>query len=101
MELMNSPPQADGRTLSVYMKPGGYMTAPTGPRAQRTNETRLAGNSVLVDGSMGFNDVMDTDDTSRRLYSDELVSTNQPNGDNGDYYIDVGSRRDRNFMRGR
>ncbi|KAI1812031.1 hypothetical protein GGS20DRAFT_587883 [Poronia punctata] len=61
---------ADGRTLSVYMKPGGYT--PTAPRAQRKqNETRLAGNSVLVDGSMGFYDTMDMD--SAGLYSDDLV----------------------------
>ncbi|KAI0393674.1 hypothetical protein F5Y17DRAFT_458682 [Xylariaceae sp. FL0594] len=67
---------ADGRTLSVYMKPGGY--APV-PRTERTNETRLAGNSVIVDGSMGFYDAMDTDGG---LYSDELVTGGQTRGRN-------------------
>ncbi|KAF2968469.1 hypothetical protein GQX73_g5112 [Xylaria multiplex] len=80
---------ADGRTLNVYMKPGGFISPPKGPRAQRTNETRLAGNSVLVDGSMGFNDPMDTEDANQGLYSDNLVSAN------------AGYRRDRNFRQGR
>lgn len=87
---------ADGRTLSVYMKPGGYTAPPTGPRAQRTNETRLGGNSVLVDGSMGFNDAMDTADTNQGLYSDKLVSSNHPKGNNNPNY-----RRDRGFRQGR
>ncbi|KAI1331193.1 hypothetical protein F5Y16DRAFT_295133 [Xylariaceae sp. FL0255] len=65
---------ADGRTLSVYMKPGGYTVPPTGPRAQRTNETTLGNNSVLVDGSHGFNDPMETDGSQGRLYSDNLTN---------------------------
>ncbi|KAI1366985.1 hypothetical protein F5Y08DRAFT_101702 [Xylaria arbuscula] len=91
---------ADGRTLSVYMKPGGYTQPPKGPRAQRTNETRLADNSVLVDGSMGFNDAMDVEDSNQGLYSDNLVSTNQPKGGNSSNN-NGGYRRDRNFRQGR
>ncbi|KAI0426389.1 hypothetical protein F5Y09DRAFT_319052 [Xylaria sp. FL1042] len=87
---------ADGRTLSVYMKPGGYTAPPSGPRAQRTNETRLAGNSVLVDGSMGFNDPMETEDGNRGLYSDNMVPTNQAKGNNN-----TGYRRDRGYRQGR
>lgn len=90
--------QADGRTLSVYMKPGGYTPPPKGPRAQRTNETRLPDNSVLVDGSMGFNDTMDVEDSGQGLYSDNLVSTNQTKGSNNN---NGGYRRDRNFRQGR
>lgn len=78
------------------MKPGGYVAPPTGPRAQRTNETRLGGNSVLVDGSMGFNDAMDADDTEQGLYSDKLVSANQAKGNNN-----AGYRRDRGYRQGR
>ncbi|KAJ8124593.1 hypothetical protein O1611_g9048 [Lasiodiplodia mahajangana] len=87
---------ADGRTLSVYMKPGGYTQPPKGPRAQRTNETRLGGNSVLVDGSMGFGDHMEVEATDQGLYSDKLVSTNQTKGNNNNGY-----RRDRGFRQGR
>ncbi|KAI1168543.1 hypothetical protein F5B18DRAFT_595533 [Nemania serpens] len=92
---------ADGRTLSVYMKPGGYTASPpTGPRAQRTNETRLGGNSVLVDGSMGFGDTglgdqMDVEEADQGLYSDTLVSANQGKGHNANY------RRDRGYRQGR
>ncbi|KAJ3569611.1 hypothetical protein NPX13_g6025 [Xylaria arbuscula] len=82
------------------MKPGGYTQPPKGPRAQRTNETRLADNSVLVDGSMGFNDAMDVEDSNQGLYSDNLVSTNQPKGGNSSNN-NGGYRRDRNFRQGR
>ncbi|KAJ8120373.1 hypothetical protein ONZ43_g2904 [Nemania bipapillata] len=86
---------ADGRTLSVYMKPGGYIAPPKGPRAQRNNETRLGGNSVLVDGSMGFGDHMDVEDADQGLYSDKLVSS-QAKGNNN-----TGYRRDNGFRQGR
>ncbi|KAI1180434.1 hypothetical protein F4777DRAFT_530308 [Nemania sp. FL0916] len=86
---------ADGRTLSVYMRPGGYTAPPKGPRAQRTNETRLGGNSVLVDGLNGFG-AMDVDDASQGLYSDELVPNNQTTGNNNSNY-----RRDRGYRQGR
>ncbi|KAI0526453.1 hypothetical protein F5B22DRAFT_158779 [Xylaria bambusicola] len=89
---------ADGRTLSVYMKPGGYTPPPKGPRSQRTNETRLAGNSVLIDGSMGFNDPMDVEDVRQGLYSDNLVSANQAKAGNNN---SAGYRRDRSFRQGR
>ncbi|KAI1751453.1 hypothetical protein F4782DRAFT_504995 [Xylaria castorea] len=87
---------ADGRTLSVYMKPGGYVAPPRGPRAERTNETRLGGNSVLVDGSMGFNDAVDVGDTDQGLYSDKLVSATQAKGNSN-----AGYRRDRAYRQGR
>lgn len=87
--------QADGRTLSVYMKPGGFVAPPTGPRAERTNETRLGGNSVLVDGSMGFGDQMDVEEADQGLYSDTLVSSNQGKGHNANY------RRERGYRQGR
>lgn len=93
--------QADGRLLHVYLKPGGATTpaAPTGPRAQRTNELRH-GSNVVVDGSMGFDDAMDTSDAGysdgsgggRGLYSDRLVSGGPRGG---------GSRRGRGFDRSR
>ncbi|KAI1434918.1 hypothetical protein GGR50DRAFT_660097 [Xylaria sp. CBS 124048] len=71
---------ADGRLLSVFMKPGGY-TPP--PKPARTNETRLKDNSVLIDGSMGFGDPMDEDEADQGLYSDRLVSANRTNGSGG------------------
>ncbi|KAI1465272.1 uncharacterized protein F4812DRAFT_138466 [Daldinia caldariorum] len=95
---------ADGRTLHVYLKPGGYRPAPpTGPRAQRDHETRLAGNNIVVDGSMGFDDPMETDspgsgysNAGGGLYSDTMVPTSQANGTGGNT-----SRRGRNFRSGR
>ncbi|OTB00114.1 hypothetical protein M426DRAFT_243751 [Hypoxylon sp. CI-4A] len=94
---------ADGRTLHVYMKPGGTTrpaAAPTGPRAQR--ESRV--DNAVVDGSMGFNDdVMDTDEPSYNrsnggLYSDTMVPQNQSRGANGN---NNGGRRGRGFRGGR
>ncbi|KAI1822952.1 hypothetical protein F4861DRAFT_512520 [Xylaria intraflava] len=79
---------ADGRLLSVYMKPGGY-TPP--PKASRSHETRLRDNSVLIDGSMGFGDPVDADDADRGLYSDRLVSASQTGGGNATYRIDRGT----------
>ncbi|KAI0005716.1 hypothetical protein F4779DRAFT_44213 [Xylariaceae sp. FL0662B] len=93
---------ADGRTLHVYMKPGGMFNAqpPSGPRAERNNETRM-GNNVVVDGSMGFDDPMETDShdggySNGGLYSDTIVPKNQAGGSNG-----VGNRRGRGFQSGR
>ncbi|KAI1450666.1 hypothetical protein F5Y02DRAFT_365496 [Annulohypoxylon stygium] len=91
---------ADGKTLHVYMKPGDSYTPtpPTGPRAQRDHETRQGGN-VLVDGRMGFSDLMDTDDqdasySNGGLYSDNMVP--KTNGTSGN-----GGRRGRGFRNGR
>ncbi|KAI8962475.1 hypothetical protein F5Y11DRAFT_191301 [Daldinia sp. FL1419] len=93
---------ADGRTLHVYLKPGGAYRppVPTGPRAQRDHETRSAGNNVVVDGSMGFDDLMETDSPSSGysngvsgLYSDTMVPKNQANGTSGNT-----NRRGRNFQ---
>jgi hypothetical protein len=86
------------------MKPGGYTPAapPTGPRAERANETRLGGNSVLVDGTMGFDDRMETDDAGRGLYSDQLVPANQANGTgNASYRKDFSYGRDLGYRQGR
>lgn len=78
------------------MKPGGYIAPPKGPRAQRTNETRLGGNSVLVDGSMGFDNHMEIEDADQGLYSDKLVPSNQVKSNKN-----VGYRRDTGFRQGR
>ncbi|KAI1505559.1 hypothetical protein F5X99DRAFT_248444 [Biscogniauxia marginata] len=93
---------ADGRTLHVYLKPGAVYNPvpPTGPRAQRTNESRV-GNNIVVDGSMGFDDSMETDSrddgySNGGLYSDNMVPKNQANGINGN-----SSRRGRGFRSGR
>ncbi|KAI5922148.1 hypothetical protein F4810DRAFT_297255 [Camillea tinctor] len=92
---------ADGRTLHVYLKPGAVYNPmpPTGPRAQRTNESRV-GNNVVVDGSMGFDDPMDTTSShghsSGALYSDNMVPKSQTNDTNGN-----NSRRGRGFRSGR
>ncbi|KAI1213122.1 uncharacterized protein F4807DRAFT_412997 [Annulohypoxylon truncatum] len=92
---------ADGKTLNVYMKPGDSFTStpPTGPRAQRDQESRQASNMV-VDGRMGFNDLMDTDDqdtsySNGSLYSDKMVA--KPNGVGGGN----DGRRGRGFRAGR
>ncbi|ORY69924.1 uncharacterized protein BCR38DRAFT_454853 [Pseudomassariella vexata] len=93
---------ADGRLLHVYLKPGGGYTPmpPTGPRAQRSTESRVGSNSVVVDGSMGFDEPMETADagygesTNGGLYSDRLVPTGPANGGSG-------NRRGRGFHRGR
>ncbi|KAI1085862.1 hypothetical protein F5B20DRAFT_520089 [Whalleya microplaca] len=93
---------ADGRTLHVYMKPGGVFNAPppTGPRAERNNETRI-GNNVLVDGSMGFDEPMDTDSpddgySNGAFYSDNIIPQAQTGGVNGN-----SNRRGRGFRSGR
>ncbi|CAJ2506352.1 Uu.00g004820.m01.CDS01 [Anthostomella pinea] len=106
---------ADGRTLHVYLKPGGSsynppLPPPTGPRSHRTNETRAGDNSVLVDGSMGFDDPMDHEAVDQRdltgsyvkggtLYSDKLYPRNSSSNDN--YSNGSGSRRGRGFRPGR
>lgn len=52
------------------MKPGGYT-----PRGPRSLETRRGDNSILVDGTMGFSDPMDSDEVSGgHLYSDSLTN---------------------------
>ncbi|KAI0480426.1 hypothetical protein GGR56DRAFT_272746 [Xylariaceae sp. FL0804] len=82
---------ADGRMLNVYLKPGAIYSPQPAPRAQRSNETRAAGNSVLVDGKMGWDDPMDTEQQYQpsrgnnhtgggALYSDSIVRGNQSNG---------------------
>ncbi|KAI1408800.1 hypothetical protein F5Y13DRAFT_171790 [Hypoxylon sp. FL1857] len=98
--------RADGRTLQVYPKPGGSNrpAVPTGPRADRSHESRPGGNNVVVDGRMGFDDLMDTDtpDTNYSnggLYSDTMVPKNQANSVNGN--SNNNSRRGRGFRSGR
>ncbi|KAH7040992.1 uncharacterized protein B0I36DRAFT_17867 [Microdochium trichocladiopsis] len=96
---------ADGRTLHVYSKPGAsYHPAPgavpAGPRSSRMNGS-------IIDGSMGFDDSMDTSEaynsrptkqgtsgsagTNKGLYSDSIVRDNSRNSDI------AGSRRGRGF----
>ncbi|KAK8090290.1 hypothetical protein PG997_005251 [Apiospora hydei] len=80
---------ADGRILHVYMKPGGGPSIPTGPRNSglRHQEARPGNNTVVIDGSLGFDDGMDTSDTgysdgsgsAKGLYSDRLVSNGNSN----------------------
>ncbi|KAI5460012.1 hypothetical protein BGZ63DRAFT_415440 [Mariannaea sp. PMI_226] len=78
---------ADGRIIKVYPKIGGYQpekntpppNAPSGPRSSRPNNA----NDNVVDGSMGFPDLIDKSNTngsssrSDRLYSDKMVNGNQ------------------------
>ena len=91
--LTPSSPQADGRTLHVYMRPGGYIPS------YRPTESRHGSNNVVLDGTLGFDDPMEMDagygnqSSNGGLYSDTLV-TNGTNGNNHG-----GSRRGRGFNR--
>ncbi|OAA56637.1 Nucleotide-binding, alpha-beta plait [Niveomyces insectorum RCEF 264] len=81
---------ADGRVLHVYAKTivggGGGGHTPTGPRAMTGGGS--GSGQLVVDGSLGFDDPMDTDDfghhagpgpsawnNSGKLYSDDLVGS--------------------------
>ncbi|KAF5023248.1 hypothetical protein F66182_4700 [Fusarium sp. NRRL 66182] len=82
---------ADGRIIKVYPKLGAPSNtttitttnnapknAPSGPRSTRANKA----NDNIVDGSMGFPDLMDTSTTNgssrnTRMYSDRMVGGNQ------------------------
>ncbi|KAJ4162470.1 hypothetical protein NW754_013898 [Fusarium falciforme] len=81
---------ADGRIIKVYPKIGGTQAtpssnapsnAPSGPRS--TRQPKPNNNDSIVDGSMGFPDLMDTSNTngnssrSDQLYSDKLVGGNR------------------------
>ncbi|KAF5672861.1 hypothetical protein FHETE_3580 [Fusarium heterosporum] len=85
---------ADGRIIKVYPKLGAPSStspsnnapsaapnnAPSGPRSTRMN--RYSNNDNVVDGSMGFPDLMNTSTTngssrSNQLYSDKLVGGNR------------------------
>ncbi|KAF4441504.1 hypothetical protein F53441_12017 [Fusarium austroafricanum] len=81
---------ADGRIIKVYPKLGAPSStttsnnapknAPSGPRGNRGN--RANANDNIVDGSMGFPDLMDTSTTNgssrnNQLYSDKLVGGNR------------------------
>ncbi|KAF7538766.1 hypothetical protein G7Z17_g12576 [Cylindrodendrum hubeiense] len=89
---------ADGRLIKVYPKLGGYQAtekatekatppanAPSGPRSSRANKNATNTNESVVDGSMGFPDLMDASSAntngsssrSDRLYSDRLVNGNR------------------------
>ncbi|OAQ68201.1 pentatricopeptide repeat protein [Pochonia chlamydosporia 170] len=89
---------ADGRVLKIYPKVGGYQAsasdrsneppanAPSGPKSSKAS-TR----DQVVDGSMGFPDLMDADGKTNssgnnRLYSDKMVG---------------GNKRGRGFQRGK
>ncbi|KAH8895103.1 hypothetical protein GQ53DRAFT_820739 [Thozetella sp. PMI_491] len=70
---------ADGRVLHVYPKVGGGAapTAPSAPRRER--------NDGVVDGTLGFDDPMDTSSSTANtrsngdggLYSDRMVQSNR------------------------
>lgn len=81
--------QADGRVLSVYYPPALSQPAPpTGPRADRVDN-----DDMVIDGSMGFDDPMESDNSGTRrtaatgrggrgagnggLYSDGLIRGNR------------------------
>ncbi|KAF4991738.1 hypothetical protein FDECE_13939, partial [Fusarium decemcellulare] len=81
---------ADGRVLKVYPKIGNSQgpsnnnapsNAPSGPRSSRAPKANT--NENIIDGSMGFPDLMDTSTTngpssrSNQLYSDKLVGGNR------------------------
>ncbi|EEU43104.1 uncharacterized protein NECHADRAFT_95622 [Fusarium vanettenii 77-13-4] len=82
--------RADGRIIKVYPKLGATQAtpsnnapsnAPSGPRS--TRQPKPNNNDSIVDGSMGFPDLMDTTNTngnssrSDQLYSDKLVGGNR------------------------
>lgn len=79
IEMFNNQ-TADGRILSVYLKPGGAYKAPTEPRAQRDN--RPSNSGVVIDGRMGFDDPMETSEGNSGLYSDNLVANNRATAEN-------------------
>ncbi|KAF9777177.1 hypothetical protein IL306_004541 [Fusarium sp. DS 682] len=82
---------ADGRIIKVYPKLGAPSSntltsnnaprnTPSGPRGTRGSKTNA--NDNIVDGSMGFPDLMDTSTTNgssrnNQLYSDKLVGGNR------------------------
>ncbi|KAI8715580.1 hypothetical protein NCS52_01066100 [Fusarium sp. LHS14.1] len=81
---------ADGRIIKVYPKLGATQAtpsnnapsnAPSGPRS--TRQPKPNNNDTIVDGSMGFPDLMDKTNTngnssrSDQLYSDRLVGGNR------------------------
>lgn len=79
-------PQADGRVLSVYAKIGNTPSTPSAQTPSRPSPE----NEVVVDGSYGFDEPMDTGSSAPRqpptgpaartgsgLYSDNLVKTNR------------------------
>ncbi|KAF4442486.1 hypothetical protein FACUT_1986 [Fusarium acutatum] len=81
---------ADGRIIKVYPKLGAPSSnaitssnaprnAPSGPRGTRGNKPNA--NDNIVDGSMGFPDLMDTttngSSRNNQLYSDKIVGGNR------------------------
>ncbi|KAM0436187.1 hypothetical protein ACHAPT_003079 [Fusarium lateritium] len=80
---------ADGRIIKVYPKIGGSQAAPSSnapsnaPSGPRSTRQAKPNNDSIVDGSMGFPDLMDTSNTngnssrSDQLYSDRLVGGNR------------------------
>ncbi|KAF5669121.1 hypothetical protein FCIRC_9368 [Fusarium circinatum] len=84
---------ADGRIIKVYPKLGAPSSnaitssnaprnAPSGPRGTRGNKPNANANDNIVDGSMGFPDLMDTTTTNgtsrnNQLYSDKIVGGNR------------------------
>nr|XP_036577524.1 pentatricopeptide repeat protein [Colletotrichum truncatum]KAF6784522.1 pentatricopeptide repeat protein [Colletotrichum truncatum] len=91
---------ADGRIIKVYPKPGGYKEPAAQLNANGSrNATRSTSNNV-IDGSNGFPEPMESDNTvaSSGLYSDKLVGGGNGNGNgNGG---GGGGRRGRGWNRG-
>lgn len=84
--------QADGRVLHVYAKttaPSGPAAVPAAYAAPRASlgsagvNANANANATVIDGSLGFDDPMDTD--AGRLYSDSLVTNGGANGSAGSY----------------
>ncbi|CAK7227861.1 hypothetical protein SBRCBS47491_006712 [Sporothrix bragantina] len=81
---------ADGRVLHVYPKAingavGGVLmphnnNTPPAARAAAARQKSQGSQGNVVDGSLGFDDPMDTDGLSGRLYSDDLVGSRPPSG---------------------
>jgi hypothetical protein len=86
--------QADGRILSVYYSPtASSQPPPAGPRSHKADD-------MVVDGSMGFQDPMETDDERG---APRGAPRGPAAGHNGGLYSDNmmdNSRRGRGFQAG-
>ncbi|CAK7221038.1 hypothetical protein SCUCBS95973_004360 [Sporothrix curviconia] len=78
---------ADGRVLHVYPKAvngavGGVLMPHNNntPPPARAPAARQKSQGQVLDGSLGFDDPMDTDGLGSRLYSDDLVGSRPPAG---------------------
>lgn len=97
---------ADGRVLHVYPKAGGpsavQRAPPTGPRAASAT-TAASSNTTVVDGSLGFDDPMDTDTPASRPRQNGRAGGGGGGGGSGlysDQLVGNGRGRGRGFQRG-